>query len=188
MRLEDGAPAREQVVSTGEGRTDFDLLVDVDGMLAIGDAEVYAVTFQGQVAALATESGQPLWTREFSSYGGLTLAGDRVLQGVANILRSAAGPGDLACRLGGDEFCLLVAATGRESIMRIARFVVETAHALHGLQSSPPQIATLSIGASLLVPEQDWDDWYASVDAALYRAKRLGGNRVEWQEQAKVTA
>ena len=116
------------------------------------------------------------------------LAGDRVLQGVANILRSAAGPGDLACRLGGDEFCLLVAATGRESILRIARFVVGTAQALHELQSSPPQIATLSIGASLVVPGQDWDDWYANVDAALYRAKRLGGNRVEWQEQVKAPA
>jgi len=79
VRLEDGAPAWEQVVAIGEGRTDLDRMVDVDGMLAIGDAEVYAVTFQGQVAALATESGQPLWTREFSSYGGLTLAGDRVL-------------------------------------------------------------------------------------------------------------
>ena len=38
------------------------------------------------------------------------LVGDRVLQGVANILRSAAGPDDIACRLGGDEFCLLVKA------------------------------------------------------------------------------
>ena len=32
------------------------------------------------------------------------------MQGVANILRSAAGPDDIACRLGGDEFCLLVKA------------------------------------------------------------------------------
>ena len=31
------------------------------------------------------------------------LVGDRVLQGVANILRSVAGPGDLACRLGGNR-------------------------------------------------------------------------------------
>ena len=79
VRLEDGAPAWEQVVAIGEGRTDLDRMVDVDGMLGLGAAEVYAVTYQGQVAALATESGQPLWTREFSSYGGLALAGDRVL-------------------------------------------------------------------------------------------------------------
>ena len=44
------------------------------------------------------------------------LVGDRVLQGVANILRSAAGPDDIACRLGGDEFCLLVKAGHRNPI------------------------------------------------------------------------
>ena len=38
------------------------------------------------------------------------LVGDRVLQSVASILRSVAGPDDIACRLGGDEFCLLVKA------------------------------------------------------------------------------
>ena len=110
------------------------------------------------------------------------LVGDRVLQGVANILRSAAGPDDVACRLGGDEFALLVRADEPADVMRMAAFVVATAHALYNLQSSPPQITTLSVGACLITPEHDWDDWYALADAALYRAKRLGGNRVEWQD------
>lgn len=79
LRLEDGSVAWEHVVAVGEGRSDLARMVDVDGALGIGPGEVYAVTFQGQVAALATESGQPLWTREFSSYGGLTVAGDRLL-------------------------------------------------------------------------------------------------------------
>jgi diguanylate cyclase len=112
------------------------------------------------------------------------LVGDRVLQGVANILRSAAGPEDLACRLGGDEFCLLVKAEHREDVLRMAEFVIATAHALNEMQPSPPQIATLSVGACLVTPDQEWDDWYALADAALYRAKRLGGNRVEWQDGA----
>ena len=116
------------------------------------------------------------------------LAGDRVLQGVANILRSAAGPDDIACRLGGDEFCLLVKAAHRDDVMRVAEFVISTAHALHELQPSPPQIATLSVGACLVSPAHDWDDWYALADAALYRAKRLGGNRVEWQDEALAPA
>src|SRR6476620_9279170 len=50
--------------------------------------------------------------------------GDRVLQGVANILRSAAGPDDIACRLGGDEFCLMIKGEHRDDVMRIAQFVV----------------------------------------------------------------
>jgi diguanylate cyclase (GGDEF)-like protein len=110
------------------------------------------------------------------------LVGDRVLQGVANILRSAAGPDDIACRLGGDEFCLMIKAEHPDDIVRVAEFITTTAHALHELQPSPPQIATLSVGACLVSPDTEWDDWYAQADAALYRAKRLGGNRVEWQD------
>jgi diguanylate cyclase (GGDEF)-like protein len=116
------------------------------------------------------------------------LVGDRVLQGVANILRSAAGPGDIACRLGGDEFCLLVRAEQQSDLLRVADFVISTAHALHQMQPSPPQVATLSVGACLITPEHEWDDWYALADAALYRAKRLGGNRVEWQDGALAPA
>ena len=112
------------------------------------------------------------------------LAGDRLLQGVANILRSAAGPDDVACRLGGDEFCMLVHAETEADLRRIAGFVVTTAHALQQLQAVPPQMTTLSVGACLLTPELGWDDWYALADAALYRAKRGGGNRVEWQPLA----
>lgn len=110
------------------------------------------------------------------------LVGDRVLQGVANILRSAAAADDIACRLGGDEFCLLVGADRQADVVRIAQFVIDTAHALHRLQPAPPQITTLSIGACPVSPARTWDDWYADADAALYRAKRLGGNRVEWQD------
>lgn len=116
------------------------------------------------------------------------LVGDRVLQGVANILRSAAGPEDLACRLGGDEFCLLVRADHPDEVLRMGEFVVNTARALHALQSDPPQMATLSVGACLLLSGQNWDEWYAYADAALYRAKRLGGNRVEWQDGALAPA
>lgn len=116
------------------------------------------------------------------------LVGDRVLQGVANILRSASGPDDIACRIGGDEFCLLVRGEHMAEVRRIAEFVVSTAAALHELQPAPPQVATLSVGACLVTPDRPWDDWYAQADAALYRAKRLGGNRVEFNDDPPASA
>ncbi|MGQ4581967.1 diguanylate cyclase domain-containing protein [Lysobacter sp. F60174L2] len=116
------------------------------------------------------------------------LVGDRVLQAVANILRSVAGPGDLACRLGGDEFCLLVKADNREEVMRYAEFVVGTAHGLMQMPQLPPLICSLSLGACLVDRRGEWNDWYARADAALYRAKRFGGNRVEWQDDAPAPA
>lgn len=116
------------------------------------------------------------------------LVGDRVLQAVANILRSVTGPGDLACRLGGDEFCLLVKADSRDEVMRYADFVVGTAHGLMQMPQLPPLICSLSLGACLVDGRGEWNDWYALADAALYRAKRLGGNRVEWQDDTLATA
>lgn len=112
------------------------------------------------------------------------LVGDRVLQSVASILRSVAGVGDLACRLGGDEFCLLVKADNRDEVMRFADFIVSTALGLQQMPQTPPLICSLSVGACLIAPQSHWNDWYAHADAALYRAKRLGGNRVEWQDDA----
>ncbi|MEO8366562.1 MAG: GGDEF domain-containing protein [Pseudoxanthomonas sp.] len=110
------------------------------------------------------------------------LLGDRVLQSVANILRSLAGSQDFACRLGGDEFCLLLKAHSRDEMLRYADFVVSTALALQQMQPTPPLITTLSVGACLVDPSREWNDWYAQADQALYRAKSVGGNRVEWQD------
>ncbi len=110
------------------------------------------------------------------------LAGDRVLQSVANIMRSLAGSHDVACRLGGDEFCLLLKVADRDEMLRYADFVVTTARALQQMQPSPPLICSLSVGACLIDPERDWNDWYAQADKGLYRAKRGGGDRVEWQD------
>jgi len=110
------------------------------------------------------------------------LAGDRVLQSVANIVRSLTGADDVACRLGGDEFCLLLKAAHRDEMLRYADFVVTTARALQEMQPAPPLICPLSVGACLMDPDRDWNDWYAQADKALYRAKRAGGNRVEWQD------
>lgn len=118
------------------------------------------------------------------------LAGDRVLQGVANLLRAVAGPDDVACRLGGDEFCLLVHGRGQDELLRMADYVVDSARVLRGMRSKAPQMTTLSIGACTIVAGREpdprdgdeWERWYTQADTALYRAKRLGGDRVEWQD------
>ena len=110
------------------------------------------------------------------------LAGDRVLQSVANLLRAVAGPDDIACRIGGDEFCLLVRGQHREELERMGDYMLGSARMLQRMHSKPPQMTTLSIGACLITDSGNWEEWYTKADTALYRAKRLGGNRVEWQD------
>lgn len=110
------------------------------------------------------------------------LAGDRVLQSVASLLRAVAGPDDIACRLGGDEFCLLVQGHRREELEPMADYILGSARTLLRMHSNPPQMTTLSLGACSIGEGQDWEHWYTQADTALYRAKRLGGDRVEWQD------
>ncbi len=112
------------------------------------------------------------------------LAGDRVLQSVSNLLRAVAGAEDIVCRLGGDEFCLLLQGHARDEAERIAGYIADSARMLERMHSKPPQMATLSIGACMIerALEGDWDRWYARADEALYRAKRQGGDRVEWMD------
>ena len=115
------------------------------------------------------------------SYG--HLAGDRVLQSVANLLLAVAGANDIACRLGGDEFCLLLRGHARDEAARITGYIVESARMLQRTHNHLPQMTTLSIGACMIDGNGDdgrWEHWYARADKALYRAKRAGGNCIEW--------
>ena len=112
----------------------------------------------------------------------LFTAAAAALQSVAAILASVAGVDDLACRLGGDEFCLLVSARDQAEVMRYAQFVVESADKLLQLRQAVPGICPVSVGACLVEPGQDWNDWYARADAALYEAKRQGGGRACWSD------
>lgn len=108
------------------------------------------------------------------------LAGDRVLQAVAGILRAVCPQGGLACRLGGDEFCLLLPVADRILLERTADTIMQSVKALLEQPHPVPRICPVSIGLCLLDPDKDWSSWYAHADNALYKAKRHGGNRPQW--------
>jgi len=116
------------------------------------------------------------------------MVGDRVLQSVANILRSVAGEHDLACRLGGDEFCLLLRDSDEEAVQHVAEFLLSEVQGLLGRPAEAPLVCPVSIGACCIDAAGGWSDWYAYTDAALYEAKRRGGNRVHWRPLKTVTA
>jgi outer membrane protein assembly factor BamB len=69
--LESGTVAWESLLSPPQGRSDLDRLSDIDGKIAVVGQDIYAVGYQGRLAALASESGQVLWSREISSYVGV---------------------------------------------------------------------------------------------------------------------
>lgn len=66
-----GVPVWEQVVAMPKGRSELERMVDIDGKLLLSGSTLYAVTYQGQVAALDLSSGRILWQRLASSYTGV---------------------------------------------------------------------------------------------------------------------
>jgi diguanylate cyclase (GGDEF)-like protein len=104
--------------------------------------------------------------------------GDRVLQLVAERLRTAAGTRTVLARLGGDEFTVLIEdVKSHEEVMERANEIVT---ALQQPLSIKGRVlsTSASVGASLF-PEHasDADALLRAADVALFRAKELGRNR-----------
>ena len=102
-------------------------------------------------------------------------AGDVVLKDVAYRMRKALRAYDLAYRLGGEEFLIIL--PGADSVQ-----AAEVAEALRSAIADEPiagLMVTISFGVSASEPgEFAYDDIFAEADLALYRSKQDGRNRV----------
>ncbi|MBL0030556.1 MAG: outer membrane protein assembly factor BamB [Rhodanobacteraceae bacterium] len=78
LQLADGTLQWEQTIAAPEGRTELERMGDIDGEIVASDGELYMVTYRGQAAALARDSGRVLWTRDMSSFTGVSVAADEV--------------------------------------------------------------------------------------------------------------
>ena len=72
VNLASGDTEWEAMLSPPSGRSDLERLADVDGMISVVGQDIYASGYQGSIAAVASESGQILWSRDVSSYEGVS--------------------------------------------------------------------------------------------------------------------
>jgi diguanylate cyclase (GGDEF)-like protein len=103
-------------------------------------------------------------------------AGDAVLRDVAYALRRELRAYDLAYRVGGEEFLVLLPGAGLQEGARVA----ESLRAAVAAESHGGQPVTMSFGVAATSPGERFDPSVviAQADAALYAAKDAGRNRV----------
>jgi len=107
------------------------------------------------------------------------LAGDDVLRALGGVMAKLVRRDDILVRFGGEEFAMILPSTTTEAAVLCAermRLAVETLSV--PLEQGAPIHITLSLGVASFVWEETTESFIAAADAALYRAKQLGRNRV----------
>ena len=140
-------------------------------------------TLANQRVAGARENGLPLCALYIDvdrfknindQFGHAT--GDEALQAVAATLKSRLREGDVLGRVGGEEFAMLLPATGLDHAAQVGE---RLRHAIERLDLSCGTL-TISVGVAMLRrDDKTVNGLLAAADHALRRAKDLGRNRVE---------
>lgn len=111
-------------------------------------------------------------------------AGDAVLRAIGPACKRALRSSDLLGRFGGEELVLLLPNTALEHAVPVLERVRQEVAAMQVGDLKGRQV-TVSIGvAELADSDQSVGDLLARADAALYRAKEAGRNRVELAQAA----
>jgi diguanylate cyclase (GGDEF)-like protein len=107
-------------------------------------------------------------------------SGDRILRAFAELIRVNIRSNDLAARMGGEEFCIIMpdsnpkasAAVADRIRLQIEATIIQTANG--------PVRATVSAGIAIRSAEPETlQSLLNRADAALYEAKASGRNRVQ---------
>jgi two-component system cell cycle response regulator len=111
------------------------------------------------------------------------LVGDEVLRGIAGILQRSVRSVDMVARYGGEEFVIVLPETAEQGAVIFAERIrerVEQHHFAADRNKSGSVKVTVSIGVSAFPSPnvESAEDLFARADAALYRAKEAGRNKV----------
>ena len=106
--------------------------------------------------------------------------GDEVLRGIASALRNSVRLGDMVCRYGGEEFCVLLPHTDIDTAAAIGEKIRAAVEAMR----FPKLSVTASLGvSSISLGAKEPHDMLDQADKCLYVAKRNGRNQVvRWDQ------
>lgn len=155
-----------------------------DELSGAASRQIFSTLFE-QVVNLSRRNGNPIslialdidqFKPVNDHYG--HAAGDAVIRALAGIIDAHVRDADTLCRWGGDEFLILLGDCGLDDAVAIAE-KIRTAVAGHGIHHGGHELAvTVSAGVVQHDRHEDLTALIARADAALYRSKNGGRNRV----------
>lgn len=110
------------------------------------------------------------------------LAGDAVLRGIAECIRSGARAVDIVARYGGEEFAVILPHIDKNGAITLAERIrnIIASYPFPRKDTQPNGNLTISLGvAELSAHAKNADSLVKLADDALYKAKELGRNRIE---------
>ncbi len=116
--------------------------------------------------------------------------GDRVIRGLADILKRQKRTTDVVARFGGEEFVVLCEQTDETGAMLLGDRIREELERTSFRTPAGPLSVTCSVGlATFPACGGDWESLFKAADEALYVSKRSGRNRCTvWRPPRKATA
>jgi len=151
----------------------------------------FAMEVAQHEAAVVQRGGQPLalvmgdvdhFKRVNDGFGHET--GDAALKAVAQVLRNGVREIDHVARWGGEEFLMLLPATNEAEALRVSERLREDVQNLDLVRHGRAVPLSITLGVSLLDPQETIEHALARADQALYRGKQEGRNRVVLAGQA----
>ena len=108
------------------------------------------------------------------------LGGDECLKRIARAVASEIRANDLVARYGGEEFAVILPNQSLKGAAIVAERIRCRVEQLQLPSAAPTRHVTVSIGAATAMagPDNNASQLVATADAALYRAKHLGRNRI----------
>lgn len=117
--------------------------------------------------------------------------GDQVLRLVARVFHEGVKGRDLPCRYGGEEFVIILPETDAESAEKVANVLRNAVKSKEIRNRSTGEVlssVTISMGVAELTGDEEVKEWIERADKALYRAKKMGRDRVEQAKPPKSSA
>jgi len=120
------------------------------------------------------------------TYGHST--GDSVLRKVTEVIKDTLRASDELFRYGGEEFVIILNGTDSEGATNVAERIRQEIENMHIEYDNAAIPVTASIGISSLTTRDDAKRLFNKADAALYRAKETGRNKIHYYAKSRVQA